>query len=139
MTDAHDRERIPFLDLEPELERHADELPEAAARYDRLLGDVADVTTPEVTGCHVFHQYTIRVGRVRRGELRGALNARGIDTSVYYPDPCHAPPVIRERDFSARPVSEEAAEQVVGLPISSGMDVASQEGVAGAVRDVLME
>lgn len=90
---------------------------EAARRYRDLLADVPAVTTPEVTDGHVFHQYTIRVADGRRDELREALDARGVGTAVYYPVPCHRLPVYDERDFSAMPVSERAAEEVVSLPI----------------------
>ena len=59
---------------------------EHAARLSAGLGDLDWLVLPyEPPGClHVYHQYTIRVPRVRDRLVRH-LDAHGIGTRVYYP------------------------------------------------------
>ena len=68
-------------------------------------------------GLHVYHQYTLRCGL--RDELRRALGTAGIASGVYYPIPLHRqqPYADRYRRVSL-PVAEQAARQVISLPMS---------------------
>lgn len=66
---------------------------------------------------HVFHQYVIRAQR--RDELRKFLAERKIGSEVYYPLPLHLQPAfsylgLKAGDF---PVAEQAAEEVLALPM----------------------
>jgi dTDP-4-amino-4,6-dideoxygalactose transaminase len=71
--------------------------------------------SPQAT--HVFHQYVIRAQR--RDDLRKFLADRNIGSEVYYPLPLHLQPAIAYLGLKAgdMPVSEQAAQEVLALPM----------------------
>ncbi|MFQ5881334.1 MAG: DegT/DnrJ/EryC1/StrS family aminotransferase [Candidatus Methylomirabilales bacterium] len=90
-----------------------------AQQYDELLGNIEEVTTPEVMryANPVYSLYTIRVRD--RDRLREYLHQREIMTGVYYPVPLHLQPAYRylgykEHDF---PLAEACAKEVLSLPM----------------------
>jgi len=106
-----------------------------ADRYDQGLRN-AGVVTPVAESCchHVYHQYTIR--SPRRNALREHLKSAQIDTGIYYPLPLHLQPCFahlgyHEGDF---PVAEQAAEEVLSLPVFPEMTPAQQEHVIERIR-----
>ena len=113
---------------------------ENADRYDRWFAESrliesGDVKTPvRVDGrSHIFNQYTLRVGR--RDDLREHLRRRGVGHSVYYPTPLHLQECFselgyREGDF---PVAEQAAREVISIPVYPGLDEAQQRRVVDAI------
>ena len=114
-----------------------------AARYDQLLrvasltasttkeGIVLPITDPRAG--HVFHQYVIRVPR--RDALRQYLADRQIGSEIYYPLPLHLQTSLahlgyKKGDF---PHSEQAAEEVLALPIYPELREDEQQTVAAAI------
>lgn len=83
---------------------------------------------------HVFHQYTIRVSK--RDELQQFLKDRGIQTMVYYPLPLHLQPVFREWGYKEGdfPVSEQAAREVLSLPMYPELTEEQQAYVVEMIR-----
>jgi dTDP-4-amino-4,6-dideoxygalactose transaminase len=100
----------------------------------RAQSPVCPLTTrPEAH--HIFHQYVLRVHR--RDELRTFLAERGIATEVYYPIPLHLQPCFaylgyREGDL---PVSEQAAREVLALPIFPELAEDEQRRVIAVIAD----
>lgn len=93
-----------------------------AARYEKLFAEarVMDRISAPVTqpgNYHVFNQYTIRAQR--RDELKDFLKERGVGTEIYYPIPMHLQDCYRSLGHKkgAFPVSEQAAAEVLSLPI----------------------
>jgi dTDP-4-amino-4,6-dideoxygalactose transaminase len=93
-----------------------------AVRYGQLFAaaDLLErVILPKVDdhNDHVFNQYTVRVPK--RDELRAYLKEKGIGTEVYYPLPMHLQNCYRNLGYhkGAFPVSEQAAAEVLSLPI----------------------
>jgi dTDP-4-amino-4,6-dideoxygalactose transaminase len=113
-----------------------------AARYDQLLtaanltasstkeGIVLPITDPRAG--HVFHQYVIRAPR--RDALRQYLADRHIGSEIYYPLPLHLQTSLahlgyKKGDF---PHSEQAADEVLALPIYPELREDEQQTVVSA-------
>ncbi|MFB3909122.1 MAG: DegT/DnrJ/EryC1/StrS family aminotransferase [Candidatus Eisenbacteria bacterium] len=84
---------------------------------------------------HVYHQYVIRVAGGGRDGLRRHLTDAGIDSGIYYPLPlhlqeCFAPLGGRAGDC---PVAEEAAGEVLALPVHPDVTPEQREYVASTV------
>jgi dTDP-4-amino-4,6-dideoxygalactose transaminase len=84
---------------------------------------------------HVFHQYVIRVQR--RDELREFLAGRKIGSEIYYPLPLHLQPVFSYLGLKAGslPVSEQAAREVLALPMFPELDEAEIRWVVESIAD----
>ncbi len=104
-------------------------------------------------GCrHVFHQYTIQVP-ANRDEWVVRLRERGIGTAIHYPVAIHRQPFYREHhnlfryvstheatdrtqsaDHAQLPVTEEAARDVLSLPVHPAL---SEQDLLTIAREVL--
>jgi dTDP-4-amino-4,6-dideoxygalactose transaminase len=72
---------------------------------------------------HVYHQYTVRVADGRRDALQAFLADAGIGTGVYYPIAAHQQPVYLDRGYRVSlPVTEQAAREVLSLPVHPSVD-----------------
>jgi dTDP-4-amino-4,6-dideoxygalactose transaminase len=115
-----------------------------ASRYDQLFrearlaaastaeGIVLPWTDPRAT--HVFHQYVIRAPR--RDALRAHLTARQIGSEIYYPVPLHLQAALKDLGYQPGdfPHSEQAAAEVLALPIYPELRDDEQQTVAEAIR-----
>jgi dTDP-4-amino-4,6-dideoxygalactose transaminase len=116
------------------LEKWTDARRARAADYARAFAGTAVATPVERSGCrHVYHVYAVRLSQ--RDSTRAALQAAGIQTGVHYPIPIHLQPAhtdlgYRPGDF---PVSEQAASQVLSLPMFPELTREQVEDVAAAV------
>jgi dTDP-4-amino-4,6-dideoxygalactose transaminase len=84
---------------------------------------------------HVFHQYVIRAQR--REDLRKFLADRKIGSEVYYPLPLHLQPVFSYLGLKAgdMPVSEQAAQDVLALPMFPELTEAEIGWVVESIAD----
>jgi dTDP-4-amino-4,6-dideoxygalactose transaminase len=108
---------------------------EIAARYDaELRGVITPAVRPGVT--HVYHQYTLRVGR--RDEFAEALRERGVGSGIYYPIPVHrqTPFVALGYGEQSFPVTERLAEEVLSIPVHPSLTDDEVTTVIGAVNEV---
>jgi dTDP-4-amino-4,6-dideoxygalactose transaminase len=110
---------------------------EIAAYYSERLSALDGVTTPvERDGYfHCYNYYVIRVAN-RDGVLQ-ALRDKGIGCSVYYPAPLHLQEALAHLGytFGDFPESEQAADEVLALPIYPELTRAQlDEVVAGIVE-----
>jgi dTDP-4-amino-4,6-dideoxygalactose transaminase len=119
--------------------QHLDDWTQRRRRIASLYADLlagAPVMTPfEAPGMHhVYHQYTIRAPK--RDELRAYLQDQGIGTRVYYPVPLHLQEIYSTLGLGlgSFPESEQAAREVLSLPIYPELTLDQVETVAGAVR-----
>jgi UDP-2-acetamido-2-deoxy-ribo-hexuluronate aminotransferase len=113
--------------FEDEVERRQ----RVAARYDRALVE-SGFQPPYVAPGHtsVYAQYTIRVGE--RDTVRARLDAQGIPTAVHYPLPLSRQPAV-EAAGEAFAVADQAAAEVLSLPMHPYLTAEEQDAVVGAL------
>lgn len=99
-----------------------------------LSGNIRGVVTPPIAAgaTHVFHQYTIRVVDHDRDTFAAELAKRGVGSGVYYPTPIHRLPSFAQTlDL---PTSEQAASQVLSLPVYPSLSSRELEKIVEAVN-----
>jgi len=105
---------------------------EVAARYNKLL---SGMSTTLGLPCEpswsrsVYHLYVVRT--TERSELQEHLTRSGIGTGIHYPVPVHLQTPYRSIGFKEGdfPVAENAAAQVLSLPMYPGLTLAQQNRV----------
>ncbi len=116
-----------------------------AQRYNDAFQELAAIkplaVRPDVT--HAYHLYMVRVDTsllsATRAEIFTALRAENIGVNVHYV-PVHLHPFYREQFGTAPgmcPVAEAAYEQLISLPMFSGMSDEDVEDVIMAVHKVM--
>ncbi len=116
----------------PRLDQWSATRDQNAQRYTkkfRRLGLDQQIGLPKVaTSCRsIWNQFTIRVPDGRRDEFQQHLAAQQIGSAVYYPIPLHLQECFANLGYVAGslPVTEQAAEEVLSLPIFA--ELAPQE------------
>jgi len=104
---------------------------ENAAWFDANLRGVVVPTVADGAE-HVYHQYTIRVAEDRDGFVRALKEEYEIGSGVYYPIPNHRLPSFNRP--TVLPVTEQAAAQVVSLPVHPSLDQEDRERIVTAVN-----
>jgi dTDP-4-amino-4,6-dideoxygalactose transaminase len=106
-----------------------------AAVYDNALSDtgLSLPRTPERRE-HVYHLYVVR--STDRDRLREALRESGVAAGIHYPVPVHLQPAFRDRGMTpwALPHSEQAAAQVLSLPLYPELTDDQLQTVVSAIR-----
>jgi dTDP-4-amino-4,6-dideoxygalactose transaminase len=86
---------------------------------------------------HVYHIYAVRTPE--RDRLQAALQARGVQTGIHYPIPVHLQKAYAE--FGGRagdlPVTEQAAVQLLSLPMFAELQPSQVATVCATVRETL--
>ena len=101
----------------------------AAERYAAWLADVPGVRIPvEAPGnVDVWHLYVVRVQH--RDRVLAALHNAGVQAGIHYPVPVHMSGAYAGAFFGTFPVAEEAAGQILSLPLFPHITVEQQERV----------
>jgi hypothetical protein len=105
-----------------------------------LDAGITGAITPPVADMvrHVYHQYTVRVPGDRDAAQRH-LSARGVGSAVYYPTPIHRlKPYLAadERLAADLPVTDQAAAEVLSLPVHPALTERDLERIAAAVNEL---
>ncbi len=106
-----------------------------ARAYSEQLVD-CPVTTPyeQPEVCHVYHQYVIRTAH--RDELLAHLKRQGIEAGIHYPVPLHRQPAYASEYASIRlPATEQAAQEILSLPMYPELDSAQVALIADVIRN----
>lgn len=119
-----------------------------ANRYDQLLAPVPGITLPQTIdrGTSVWNQYTIRLeaalndGQIR-DQVRQLMLDQGVIPMVYYPIPLHLQPVYADLGYQPGrlPMAEQAARQVLSLPMFPELTPEQQTKVVYSLKEALME
>lgn len=128
----------------PHLDRYNRTRAEAAATYNRILGDSPWLSVPRTApySTHVFHQYTLRLhSDLDRSKLRDALTARGVSSMIYYPIPLHRQKAYLDPRYTegSFPVTEDLCRRVLSLPIHSELSPEGATEIAQLVLDAIRE
>jgi dTDP-4-amino-4,6-dideoxygalactose transaminase len=107
-----------------------------ATRYNQLLAEAPGVITPALAAGHVFHQYTVRLPGANRDAVQQRMAQQGVGTMVYYPIPQDRLPVY-DGGHPANPNSERAAQEVLSLPIGTGLSDAELRRVSDVLQGAL--
>ena len=113
-----------------------------AAVYEQRLDEICELRLPSRGGENrhaVYHQYVVR--SASRDALADGLRAAGIGTLVHYPVPVHAQPAYAARRLARGGMgeTEQAAREVLSLPMYPQLTVAGAEFVADAICRVLRQ
>ena len=133
--------KLPYLDYWNE-QRH-----QVAQYYQKLLQHVNCLKLPQALpgGISVWNQYTVCVRSSpqsnNRQLLQEKLQQKGIISMIYYPIPLHLQPVYQDLGYQKGqlPAVEQAALEVLSLPMFPGITPAEQEQVVYALKDCLLE
>lgn len=118
------------------LDDHNDMRRRIAENYGRCLDGVT-IPIAHEDAFHVYHLYVIRYQL--RDALMKALAERGVGTLVHYPIPVHLQEAYVDLGYKPEslPHTEQAAREVLSLPMYVGLTERDVETVAQAVRESL--
>jgi dTDP-4-amino-4,6-dideoxygalactose transaminase len=108
--------------------------------YNRLLAEAGVETPSEMSWAHhVYHVYTLRTAD--RDGMHAFLQEEGIQTGIHYPVPAHLQPAYSDLGYGrgAFPRSEEAANQVLSLPLYPELTSEAVADVARAVKKAVAQ
>ncbi|MDG1571073.1 DegT/DnrJ/EryC1/StrS family aminotransferase [Robiginitalea sp. M366] len=133
----------------PHLDRYCDRRREAARAYNKAFEGHPLLSVPvtvrdcpgicDACDCHVFHQYTLKVGGGKRDALAEKLAAAGIPFGIYYPVPLHRQKAYTDPRFreSHYPVTNALCEEVISLPMHTELDAEQIEYITRTILDFL--
>jgi dTDP-4-amino-4,6-dideoxygalactose transaminase len=114
---------------------------EAAAAYDRQLGDLSQLRIPPRTSWsnHIFHQYTLVLKEGNRDDLCSYLKSQDIPCMIYYPLPLHLQNAYldlnyRKGDF---PVTESMSDSVFSIPMHTELETGQIEYICHHIKEFL--
>jgi dTDP-4-amino-4,6-dideoxygalactose transaminase len=109
-----------------------------AGRYrKRLAGSSARLIEVSPAARHVYHLMVVRVPERRR--IQAALIKHGVQSGVHYPVPCHLQPPLRRYTNHPLPVVEQAAGELLSLPLFPHMTAAQVDRVCETLDKALGE
>lgn len=104
-----------------------------------LSDNLEAVTTPVVApgATHVFNQYTIRVPEDRDRVQSVLRDEYGVGTGAYYPTPSHRLASLERFARTPLPVTDQAAKEVLSLPVHPSLTNQDLERIVEAVNAVV--
>ncbi len=82
----------------------------------------------------MYAQYPIQVAN--RDELCRSLNEAGIPTAIHYPVPLHRQPAFADLPQMPLPISEQASQQVMSLPMHPYLTAEQQQQIISVLNGV---
>ncbi|MEM1087612.1 MAG: DegT/DnrJ/EryC1/StrS family aminotransferase, partial [Pseudomonadota bacterium] len=120
-----------------------------ANRYHQLLSPIDLIRRPQnsINGVAVWNQYTLLIEAApvnsgdSRDRIRDHLRDQGIICMVYYPIPLHLQAVYADLPYRQGqfPKAEQAAHQVLSLPMFPELSADQQETVVYGLKNALAD
>ncbi|MFH1191047.1 MAG: DegT/DnrJ/EryC1/StrS family aminotransferase [Candidatus Omnitrophota bacterium] len=111
---------------------------EVAQYYNKSLNGLSIITTPFVPdySTHIYHQYVLK-STYSNKKFMDYLQARGIDSRVFYPLPLHLQKCFKYLGYKTGdfPQAEKAAKQTFTLPIYPELTQEEQDYIVQSVRE----
>lgn len=132
--------KLPYL---PEWNRDRQRI---SQQYQSLLAPLARVGIVPIQNVsskgHVYHLYVVRVTDdcpIDRSKLQSELEAKGVQTGIHYPIPCHLQPAFHHLGYQPGdfPHAEQICRQVLSLPMYPGLTDAQIYQVAATLATSL--
>jgi dTDP-4-amino-4,6-dideoxygalactose transaminase len=114
-------------------QRHA-----AAERYGGLLSGLRLSVPKEMPDAgHIYHLYVVRVKD--RDKVKAALEAKGVGCGLHYPIPIHLLDAYKHlgRGRGSYPATEEAAQEILSLPMYAEITPEQQQYVAQCLEEAV--
>lgn len=116
---------------------------ENARYFDDHLISIRGLVLPRVLPrrTHVYHQYTLRLlpeFALTRAQFINALDACGIGSAIYYPQPVYEYPYLRDNAWARVRLTEAEmlSQQVVSIPVHPALDSGDREKIAETIRAI---
>lgn len=124
------RVKLQHLDAWNDARRHC------AALYAKRLPEQIAKPVERPGNRHVYHLYVVRVSQ--REQLRAQLQIAGVGTGIHYPVPVHQQPAYQGDHVVVHTMSstEQAAEQILSLPMHPFLTEADVAYVANSIQNV---
>jgi dTDP-4-amino-4,6-dideoxygalactose transaminase len=121
---------------------------QAAQQYDARFKPLADREIAPIANQsgagHAYHLYVLRLGESRgsrREEIQELLAARGIQTGIHYPIPCHLQPGYKflGYEWGDFPQAERLCQQILSLPMYPGLSSPQISWVAEQCQELFQD
>lgn len=111
----------------------------AAAYYSDKLDGRCQLPVQHSGNSHVYAQYTVRITASMRQEVIKGFERTAIPVGIYYPKCFHEQPVFSGLgyEYGDFPVAEQAAHEVLSLPMHPFLTEQCQDRVCGVLIDLL--
>ncbi|MFK5971822.1 MAG: DegT/DnrJ/EryC1/StrS family aminotransferase [Flavobacteriaceae bacterium] len=116
----------------PKLDEYCKVRAETATKYTRAFEKTQHIIVPKIVGagnddsdgCHVFHQYTLRITNGKRDTLVQHLGEKEIPCGVYYPIPLHRQKAYADKRYNESDflVTNQLVKEVISLPMHTELD-----------------
>ncbi len=91
--------------------------------------------TTTIDGSHVFNQYTLRVKN--RDSLKSYLESKGIETTIYYPQPLHLQQAFEYLGYQRGSLieTEKACDEVLSIPLNTTLTINDQSYIVDQINN----
>jgi dTDP-4-amino-4,6-dideoxygalactose transaminase len=110
-----------------------------AAHYDHALAAIEELVAPSEASYahHVYHIYAIRIRE--RDDVIEFLAGKGVACGIHYPVPIHLQEAYQSLGYQAGalPVAEQAAQQLISLPMFPELTSLQLETVTESLKEAI--
>ena len=104
------------------------------------ISDMVSAPSSTEGNAHVWNQFTIRIAGGQRDAVRAQLAEKNVGSEIYYPIPLHEQACFKYLGYNkgSLPVTEQAAAEVLALPIFPELTLAEQEYAVASLAEIVV-